>query len=68
MQILIIGAGDIGFQLGKRLSQDKHDITIIERDPQKAKRATEQLDALVIEGHGASYSVLKQAKKMRLYD
>jgi trk system potassium uptake protein TrkA len=62
MQILIIGAGDIGFQLGKRLSQDKHDITIIERDPQKAKRATEQLDALVIEGHGASYSVLKQAK------
>ena len=39
MDILIIGAGDIGFQLGKRLSQEKHDITIIDSDPDKVKRA-----------------------------
>jgi len=61
MHILIIGAGDIGFQLAKRLSQEKHDIVMIERDDQKVARATEQLDALVIEGNGASYRVLKQA-------
>lgn len=62
MRVMIIGAGDIGFQLGKRLSREKHDITIIEDDPKRFKRASEQLDALTIEGHGASYSTLKKAK------
>ena len=59
MDILIIGAGDIGFQLGKRLSQEKHNITMVELDPEKAKRASEQLDARVVEGHGTSYQILK---------
>ncbi len=61
MNILIIGAGDIGFQLAKRLSTEKHDIVMIELDPQKVMRASEQLDAFVIEGSGASYGVLQQA-------
>ena len=29
MRILIVGAGDIGFQLSKRLSQDGYDITMV---------------------------------------
>ncbi len=61
MRILIIGAGDIGLQLAKRLSQEKHDIVMIEADSQRVMRASEQLDALVIEGNGASYRVLEQA-------
>ena len=61
MHIVIVGAGDVGFQLGKRLSRDNHDITLIERDPNKVRRATEQLDALVLEGTGDSYQMLKQA-------
>ncbi|MEM7347620.1 MAG: Trk system potassium transporter TrkA [Chloroflexota bacterium] len=61
MQILIIGAGDIGFYLSKRLSQENHDITMIEGNPQTALRASEQLDAFVLEGNGASYQLLKQA-------
>jgi trk system potassium uptake protein TrkA len=62
MQILILGAGDIGFQLGKRLSKVKYDITMIESDPPKVKRASEQLDAIVIDGHAASHAVLKRAR------
>jgi trk system potassium uptake protein TrkA len=61
MQILILGAGDIGFQLGKRLSKEKYDITIIECHPSLVKRASEQLDAIVIEGHAASQKVLEDA-------
>ena len=61
MQILVLGAGDIGFQLGKRLSQEKYDTTIIESDPAKVKRASEQLDAIVVEGHAASHKVLEDA-------
>ena len=54
MRILIIGAGDIGFQLAKQLSQQNHDITMIEADPRKVTRASEQLDAFVISDNGAS--------------
>jgi trk system potassium uptake protein TrkA len=61
MRILIVGAGDIGVQLAKRLSVEKYDITMVENDPHKVKRANEQLDALIVEGHGASYHSLKQA-------
>ena len=50
MHILIIGAGDIGFYLAKRLSEEQHDIVMIEADAHKAARASEQLDAFVIEG------------------
>ena len=61
MRILIIGAGDVGFQLGRRLSRDQHDITIVDEDPAKVRRAAEQLDGLAIEGSGDSYQVLLQA-------
>ena len=60
MKVLIVGAGDIGFHLTKQLSKD-HDITLIDHDPRKVKRASEQLDAFVLEGHGGSYKVLKEA-------
>ena len=62
MHILIIGAGDVGFQLGKRLSQTTHDITLLEADSEKVKRAREQLDVLVVEGSGASFQALEAAE------
>ncbi|MEZ4708511.1 MAG: Trk system potassium transporter TrkA [Caldilineaceae bacterium] len=61
MRILVIGAGDIGFHLCKRLCFDQHDITLVEMSPKKVQRAQEQLDALIIEGNGASYSDLRRA-------
>lgn len=61
MRILIVGAGDVGFQLGRRLSRDRHDITIVDANPEKVRRAADQLDGLAIEGSGDSYQVLLQA-------
>ena len=61
MNILVLGAGEMGFQLSKRLSHEKHNITIVERDLQSAAHAREQLDAAVVQGNAASYRVLKQA-------
>lgn len=62
MNIVVIGAGDIGFQLTKRLTSDRHNLTVVEHDVQRARRASEQLDAMVIEGHGASYATLQKAR------
>ncbi len=62
MKVLITGAGSVGFQLARRLSAEKHDITIIESDPERVRRAREQLDAMVLEGHGASQRIFRKAR------
>jgi trk system potassium uptake protein TrkA len=62
MNILIIGAGEVGVQLTKRLSAEKHNITILEKNPIKASRTKEQLDAMIVTGSGSSFEDLKNAK------
>lgn len=61
MRIVIIGAGEVGFHAAKALSRENHDITVIETDPDKCKRAAESLDVIVVEGNGASPRNLNQA-------
>lgn len=61
MRILIVGAGDVGFELGRRMTRSGHDVTMIEADPQKSRRVAEQLDAMVVEGNGASWQTLRDA-------
>ena len=60
MRILVIGAGAIGFQLSKQLSQDGHDISLIDIDHRRVKRVGEQLDILVTTGSGTSLRSLQQ--------
>lgn len=61
MRTVIIGAGEVGFSTARLLSREGHDVVLIERDGALVERATEQLDALVIQGNGASPRVLKEA-------
>ena len=61
MRIVIIGAGEVGFHVAKALSQEDHDITVVDIDPAKCKRASESLDVIVIEGNGASPRNLSEA-------
>ncbi len=62
MRIVIIGAGEVGFHVAKALSQENHDITVVDIDPAKCKRASENLDVIVVEGNGASPRNLTEAK------
>ncbi|MFH1571970.1 MAG: Trk system potassium transporter TrkA [Gemmatimonadota bacterium] len=66
MQILILGAGDIGFQLARRLIQDGHDVTMVEVDVRRARRVNEQLDVLMVEGSATSMRVLREANLERM--
>jgi trk system potassium uptake protein len=61
MQTVIIGAGEVGFNAARLLSHEGHDVVLIEQDEALVERATEQLDALVIHGNGASPRLLKEA-------
>ena len=61
MKVLIVGAGEVGFHLAERLSEENHDVTVIEGDPERAEFTAQQLDVLTVVGNGASLSVLERA-------
>lgn len=61
MRIVIIGAGEVGYQLAQRLSEEGQDVVIIEADPERAEQVAAQLDVLTITGNGASLPVLEEA-------
>ncbi|MDP8947886.1 MAG: Trk system potassium transporter TrkA [Actinomycetota bacterium] len=61
MRTVIIGAGEVGFNTARMLSQEGHDVVLVEQDGMLVERAAEQLDALVIEGNGASPKILAEA-------
>ena len=58
--IVIIGAGEVGFNLAKSLSKEEHDITVIDIDPNKCQKVTNNIDARVIEGDGCSQRIIQQ--------
>jgi len=61
MKIIVVGAGEVGTHITSTLSLEGHDIILIEQGPERAARARESLDALIVEGNGASMRVLDEA-------
>jgi trk system potassium uptake protein len=61
MRTVIIGAGEVGFNTAQMLSEEGHDVVLVEQSEALVERATEQLDALVIQGNGASPKLLAEA-------
>jgi trk system potassium uptake protein len=61
MRTVIIGAGEVGFNTARILSHEGHDVVLVELDETLVERATEQLDALVVHGNGASPRLLAEA-------
>ena len=61
MRILILGAGDVGLHLAQQLAQENHDVVVVEQDAERVRRMQDVLDAMVVEGNGASLKTLEQA-------
>ena len=61
MKIIIIGAGEVGYFLAKRLIAEDHHVTIIENDPDRYRRASESLDAITLHQNGSSPKALLSA-------
>ncbi len=62
MNIVIVGAGRIGFNLAQKLIHDKHTVTVIEKDKTKCEDISLLLDALVINGDGCEPRFLEDAE------
>jgi len=61
LYIIIIGAGEVGYNLAKILSYENHDIVLVEKDAERLKRASDNLDIQVLAGNASSPNLLLQA-------
>ena len=61
MKIIVIGAGDVGFEIALRLSREEHDIVVIDSVAQALREVGERLDVMTLCGNGASTAVLDEA-------
>lgn len=61
MKIIIVGGGLVGFNLAETLCQRKHQVTIIEKNPQLCREIESKLDLYAVVGSGTTPSVLQRA-------
>ncbi len=61
MKVIIIGDGKVGYSLAESLSKEDHDVTIIDKNPEALRKASEYLDVMCIRGNGVSAQTLIEA-------
>lgn len=61
MKIIIVGCGRVGYALAKQLSEEKHDITVIDMKADKLERMVSVLDVQAVEGNGTSFRTQQEA-------
>lgn len=61
MKILIVGAGDVGHYLCQSLSEDGHNVTLIEQNEEIADDIEDNMDVVVVRDNGASAKALARA-------
>ena len=61
MQIIVVGAGEVGSYIADRLSREGHDVSVIDVDGDRVRKLRSKLDVLAVEGSGTHPSVLLEA-------
>ncbi len=61
MKIVIVGDGKVGFTLTKRLSQEGHQVVVIDNNRKILLESQETVDVAVVDGNGASVEVQREA-------
>jgi len=61
MKVIICGAGQVGWQIARHLASEKNDVTVIDRNPDLVRRATDTLDVQGIVGFASYPDILARA-------
>jgi trk system potassium uptake protein TrkA len=61
MKIIIVGDGKVGGTLAEQLSQEGHDITIIDNNEDRRHPSSDILDIMSVTGNGATFSTQMEA-------
>lgn len=60
MNIIIVGGGNVGYNLAERLSASNY-VVLIEKDPETGKKLAGKINILVMQGDGCDTNILKKA-------
>jgi len=60
MKIVIAGAGEVGTHLAKMLTDESHDIVLLDDSPEKLSKISSQVDLMTITGSAHSFEDLKK--------
>ncbi|NGX48641.1 MAG: Trk system potassium uptake protein TrkA [Candidatus Anoxychlamydiales bacterium] len=58
MNIVILGAGEIGSYLAKVLANEQHSVTLIDKDPIILEKVSEKADVATLLGYGSRWKIL----------
>lgn len=61
MKVIIAGCGKVGYTLAEQLSEEGHDITVIDQNESKLETISTNLDVIGVAGNGTSYRVQEEA-------
>ncbi|MEM0962295.1 MAG: Trk system potassium transporter TrkA [Bacteroidota bacterium] len=61
MRAIVVGAGDVGYDVARLLSLQRHDVTVVDTDAERIEHVRNTLDVLAVVGSGTSTETLRQA-------
>lgn len=61
MNIIVVGIGKVGYTVAEQLTQENHDITIIDTDESVINDTLQDIDVIGVIGNGATSKTLKDA-------
>ena len=61
MKVIIVGAGEVGFNIASHLALENKDVLVIDKSSDAIRRVSESIDVQVIHGSGSHPSVLEAA-------
>lgn len=61
MKIIVLGAGKVGKTLIKHMSNEDHDIIVVDQNAMKVEEVVNQYDVIGVVGNGGSYDILMEA-------
>ncbi len=60
MQAIVIGAGEVGFDVARLLAMEQHDVTVVDIDADTLDAVRNRLDVMTVQGSGTSEEILQQ--------
>ena len=61
MKIVIVGCGKVGTSIANELNSEGHEIVLVDSNRAAVTRLSDSIDAMGIEGNGATYETLEEA-------
>ncbi len=61
MNIVIVGAGEVGFHIASHLTLENKEVVVIDKNADAIRRVSDNLDVQVVQGSGSNPEVLEEA-------